>query len=367
MNKKVIHDIAFFNGNQGSLVFGSESVNSYVKISCSDPDALISLIRQFDGNRTLEEIRSFCTEQKINIDLDKLIQVMSQKGLFEGDDVSERSEIQMLGIKVFMKELPLKKEHISRLPLLLTGLVIALLMTSALAVCLMHLPELPHLFNRELLKYRDSYLLGIGVTLLVSVAVLLLHELGHCLAAGICGIPIHRIGMYLYLGVLPKWFISFRGIRVAKDSRKIFVFCGGILMNIAMILTAAACYLLNPSFEAAKCIIVSNLFMILNCLVPFSLTDGYFIFSTAFHVDNIRREMFRCMQNVRKLRFSQTKLPMLAYILVNLIFWVYKIYLFYLWIWISLTDISKYGRIVVCLIAVIHVALLIRTIRKTKL
>lgn len=367
MNKKVIHDIAFFNGNQGSLVFGSESVNSYVKISCSDPDALISLIRQFDGNATLEEIRSFCSEQKIDIDLDKLIQVMSQKGLFEGENASAFSEIQMLGIKVFMKELPLKKERASRLPFLLTSLVIVLIMTGALAVCLMHLPELPQLFNRELLKYRDSYLLGIGVTLLVSLAVLLLHELGHCLAASICGIPIHRIGLYLYLGVLPKWFISFRGIRVAKDRQKIFVFCGGILMNIAMILTAAACYLISPSFEAAKSIIVSNLFMILNCLVPFSLTDGYFIFSTFFHVDNIRHEMFRCIQDVRKLRFSRIKLPMLAYILINLVFWCYKVYLFYLWIWISLTDISKYGRIVVCIIAAVHVTLLIRTIRKTKL
>ena len=205
------------------------------------------------------------------------------------------------------------------------------------------------------------------MTLLVSIAVLLLHELGHCLAAGICGIPIHRIGLYLYLGILPKWFISFRGIRIAKDYHKLFVFCGGILMNISMILTTAACYLINPSFEAAKCIIVSNLFMILNCLVPFSLTDGYFIFSTVFHVDNIRHEMFRCMQDVRKLRFSQIKLTMLAYILISLIFWGYKIYLFYLWVWISLTDISKYGRIVVCIIAIVHVTLLIRTVRKTKL
>ena len=142
LNKKVIHDIAFFNGNQGSLVFGSESINSYVKITCSDSDALISLIRQFDGNRTIEEIQSFCREQKINIDLDKLIEVMSQKGLFEGENAYAPSEIQMLGIKVFMKEMAVKKERISRQLLLMIGLVIVLIMTSAIAVCLMHLSAL---------------------------------------------------------------------------------------------------------------------------------------------------------------------------------------------------------------------------------
>ncbi len=131
-----------------------------------------------------------------------------------------------------------------------------------------------------------------------------------------------------------------------------------------MIFVMCAALIIFPQFEIGKCIIVSCMFMILNCLIPFSLTDGYFIFSTLIRTDNIRDLMFRFIRNIGKKKFTKKSIMLIFYILVNFAFWIYKIYMFYFWIWNAFASVNRYGIIVVTAIASVHLCLMIRAIRK---
>lgn len=364
MTKQIIDDIGYYNITNKSMIVGSLSKNEFVKVTCSEPTALIDMIKLFDGKTEINVISEYCVAHKINIDLEQLIAVFSQRGLFVDETPKMSSEIQKLGFKIFLKEFSYKKDKKLSWIAILSGILTALITLVSVVFCVINFDSFIQLFNRELLRYKNSYLLGIGVTLCVSIAVLLFHEAGHCLAASLCKISIHRIGLYLYLGFMPKWFISFRGIRVAENRKKIFVFSAGSLINLSMIFVMCAALIIFPQFEIGKCIIVSCMFMILNCLIPFSLTDGYFIFSTLIRTDNIRDLMFRFIRNIGKKKFTKKSIMLIFYILVNFAFWIYKIYMFYFWIWNAFASVNRYGIIVVTAIASVHLCLMIRAIRK---
>lgn len=361
---KVVDDLSFFSNNSNSVVLGSLSKNEYIKVNCSNKDLIRSIIMMFDGDHTDDDIIKYCEDRKVKIDIPKLKSELVNKGLFEGAELSNRkkNEMEMLGIKVFLKSFPYNREFA---PKKLVSIMMKLFyVTSAvfLLYILFHLHNISDLFQEDLLKYKDSYVLGMVYTLLISFAVLLLHEFGHCIIAYINGIQIHKIGLYLYIGILPKWFINFRGIRVADKKLKLKVFSGGIFFNLELIILSCFLYSFYGDYELLKCLIVSNLFMILNCLIPFTLTDGYFIFSTIFNIDNLRKKMFESMSDLIHFRVSLKKTNIYLFLLINIIFYLYRIFLFYYWLLVSLLEMTNYAYVIIGLLVGVHMTMLIRRI-----
>ena len=77
---------------------------------------ILVTIKLFDGKTEINVISEYCVAHKINIDLEQLIAVFSQRGLFVDETPKMSSEIQKLGFKIFLKEFSYKKDKKLSLP-----------------------------------------------------------------------------------------------------------------------------------------------------------------------------------------------------------------------------------------------------------
>lgn len=366
MDKKtLLPDVTYNISESGALIVGSASTNEYVKINCTNKEVVIDVLKMFDGNHSTLEIANYCCNNNIAIDMQHLEEVLTQRGLFLNTKKNKsNNEIELLGLKVFLKEFEYIPEYVAPKVVKIMCGIILLIDIIAVVLCAINYANVISIFKSDLLLYNDSYILGFGMTLGISTITLVMHECGHCLAALNRNVQIHKAGLFLYLGFIPKWFINFRGLRISKKSTKIQVFLGGVVLNVSCILIACSLYSYIDCADLIKCFIMSNLLMILNCMIPFSLTDGYFIFSTVFNVENLRIEMVNCLKN--KKVTVRNKSGFIIYSLMSVIFWIYKLYVFYYWIYCILTELMLPAIGIILVLLFLHILLMNYNMKKKR-
>lgn len=365
MNSKkiLLPDVSYKISELGVLIIGSISVNQYVKINSTNAEAIISVLKMFDGTHEDEFIEEYCQENNIHLNLSQLIGTLSERGLFEGMEIDKtNNEIELLGMKIFLKEYDYIQDYKTSISIRIYISIFWFINVVALILCFINYKYVFHIFNTNLLKYKGSYIMGMGITFVISTITLVLHEIGHCLMAANNNIQIHKIGLFLYLGFIPKWFINFRGIRVASKLEKISVFLGGVIFNFSniVIVCALAVYINND--DLVRCFIVSNLLMILNCMIPFSLTDGYFLFSSLFNIDNLRIGMLNSIFSRES--SGEKKSGVIFYYILSILFWLYKTFILYYWLYCGLKEIKFAAEIIIIIVFFIHTLLLINNMKK---
>lgn len=363
--RKILEDIEFYSEDSDSLIFGSRSINEYVKVKCSNIDIIKNIILLFDGAHSEMQIEEYCAENHVKINLEKLITEIDRKCLFEDSNAQgpSKEEIKMLGIKVFDKQFA--DRQITSGSKVASYIIACINISIVLSMIylIFRFDLIKEIFSKNLLMYKDSYINGMLVTFGMSLIVLVIHECGHILFACRYHLQIERFGLYLYIGIMPKWFFKFRGIQVAPRKQRELVFLGGVYFNFFLIILA--CILSSfLDVDLVRTFILSNFLMIINCLLPFSLTDGYFLFSNLLHIENLRNAMFRSIFQFLKLKINKKNIGVFIYFIINVCIYSYKIILYYLWLFRSLNEITIYTPIIIGLCTCIHLCVLLKAITK---
>lgn len=356
--KKLINGIEVYKEDEDHVLIGNTILNQYIRLHTSNKECLEDLLMQYDGVNDRKTIDEYCKKHNIMINLDVLERQMQIKGMFETDQEETKNEIESLGIKIFLFVFNEKKHEKLQKFCKVISAIVFFLFCSSLIYVLINVDLATSFFDENLLKYRNSYSLGIVTTIICSYIILFMHETAHIVVGYSEGLSLHKIGLYLYLGFIPQWFVSFRGIWKAKRGSKIKIYCAGITLNFLIVIICCIISKYYSGTELLKSIAVGSLFMGINSLFPFNLTDGYFLFSALLKRDNLRHDMIVEINEFLHFKFKKEKTSVYFYTLINVFFYVIKLYFCYYWLYKILLEYTEQAFFLVGIAAVFHVGIL---------
>lgn len=180
------------------------------------------------------------------------INELRKNGFFLNEETEKRmnNEIDIVSIKLFEKKF--SNYIVSDRSVIISKWIITLCNICLLSIFFysaFHWEAVTKIFNLNILTYKSSYLSAFLITFVLSAVSLFLHEFGHVLFGIYNRLGIEKIGVYLYLGFMPKWVIKFRSLQIAPKRDKLTM-----LKNIKKLST----------LKLSRDSIVMNLYMCIN-------------------------------------------------------------------------------------------------------
>ena len=132
------------------------------------------------------------------------------------------------------------------------------------------------------------------------VAVLAIHELGHCFIARCVDVEIDNVSLGWFF-IYPLVLVQYLGLNLEKQSKKIMVMAGGIYFNLIMAFLGIVLKILFQEQVSGAVIdiwISANISTIITNLGLFGMTDGYFIVTTLIGIMDIRLKGYKYLNMI---------------------------------------------------------------------
>lgn len=315
--KPKIRDDIFFNdlfatGNDGYCVVGCKGNDSQLMIKMNKLKAFKELMRQFDGTYTIEELIDKTRHDEK--DFTQIVQMCYDKGFFEEQDEIERfNEVERLSFRVLRYDFKDFSEKTQRrcdkLVSCFRIIFLSALLLSVYAVA-KNIDIISKLTIRTVISISGNGWIGVvlgyiviqGLSLLMGI----IHEVAHVVASLKNGGRPHYIAFVLYMGFMPMAYLKQKNIYALKRKEILEILFAGVIMNLFLFMLFGNLYLWTES-NWAKILAVTNIRLALINLVPFSLTDGYFIFSILSKRPNLRMNFFHLLAYPNEIRCYDKK------------------------------------------------------------
>lgn len=172
------------------------------------------------------------------------------------------------------------------------------------------------MLNQNLVAYMSASFVAfssikrfdIVMIVLLSLACLSLHEVGHMITARHYGVNVPEIGVMLYF-LIPCAYTNITGINLLKSKgKRLIVLLSGTLVNIGLI---GICYLImalsNSPYVGMYCLalIIVNLGTIFMNTMVFIKFDGYYMMETILDEPKLRENAIGHIINLTKIVFSR--------------------------------------------------------------
>lgn len=143
---------------------------------------------------------------------------------------------------------------------------------------------------------------------MISSVSLILHEMAHAVAGSKMGLPIKTAHLAVFAYTTFACYVKLAGIYFLKPGKRILIWVAGSFMNLFLISTATLLFGLfgEQGQLFLSVVIVSNISIIVSAVVPFYISDGYFILSTICKAPNLRKNIFKNLKEFfleRKIHF----------------------------------------------------------------
>lgn len=338
---KAVPDIEkWFYWNKGGrniYVIGNKEIDKYFMAPENGVNMLHDLILHMDGTKSIAELESYAKETYHTIiPIDDLVKKLMRAGLLEGTDAERRNELDVFSKKLFsykFKTFSLaKKKKLSHLWDVMVLLILALIV-SALITLFLKPGECKTYYNQSF-RFKDSYLYGAVISCFISIVNIICHEYAHAVSSVKFGLQPSEFAMILYGGYQFEWLVKIKGMYTVQRKYRILIMLAGVIANLALLslslLIGIWCPLSDIQTQLFSKFMVTNIFMIIACITPFSISDGYYVISQLFKTSNLRRQMFQ-MMNFKNRKKGQMKPFNLVYSLISIgmIFYSFAITIFW--------------------------------------
>lgn len=156
---------------------------------------------------------------------------------------------------------------------------------------------------------------------LIPLLIILWHEFGHISAAYQQSIKDMRVEVGTFL-IFPTLYVNMNPIQRLTSRQWVMVDFGGFYFQMILGIGLMAYYHLSPS-EFANITIYGNLIGILYNLIPYRISDGHWLYSDFFGIDNLNTQVGRIWKTLFALhlpRFKEIRLPIRLYFVWNSLF-----------------------------------------------
>lgn len=316
--KPKVRDDIYFNdlfctGNSGYYIVGSLNNESQVLINTDKISAFKNLLKVLNGENTLSEL---CKSGYGDMEeLNKVIILCYNKGLFtESEKIEKFNEAERLSVKLFrhnFKEFSASAHDICKRTVWAFRVLFLLVFVATVYSVLTHLSCISNLTIRTVIslggKKWINVILGYILIQLFTILMGILHEASHAVVSLKNDCQPNYISFVLYMGFMPMAYVMQKSIYSIKKEKILEILFAGVIMNffLFMIFTDIFIYTNN---NICRLLAVTNLRLALINLVPFSLTDGYFIFSILLKKPNLRMNFFRFLAYPKEIKKFDLKI-----------------------------------------------------------
>lgn len=286
-----------FERPSGSIFcIGSIELDRYIQVPESQLDRLLVAIDLIDGTRTICQIQTELESAGNGISAQQLIKLLSNAGLIENLNTSphmheiNRLSIPLGSIKIdrVVSWLQPIARHVIKFASIFSILIILL----ALVLFL-----IGYIKPDDLFKHKSSYINGVIISSILLIPAFAIHETAHAFVAMQYKLFPKRVYFTLYFGFIPMVFLKIPGIYTVSRDKRILIMAAGVSANFTLAMLSAivgrmlAINYLN-NFAAA------NIQMAIFNLLPFALSDGYFIAMNLLQTPNLRMDMFKRLASI---------------------------------------------------------------------
>jgi|GEM_PF-4297768 len=260
--------------SKGKIIIGVSGCDKYITIPQDKKEIYERLLGQMNGTNSIQDIsnRLNINYEVVEVIVKKLFSVGFLVGLSK--EKSHNDYTDMMTKNIVKKDLEIKKIYnIAKIFILFTVFVTL--------VCY---------FGKYDLYVGGFFKIYVWINIFMT-PVLVMHEFGHSIAAYIFGIKKCRITVGLYGMVMPNIYISYLEIYKLEKKKLLVLLLAGVIMNAVMALVFFALYIGSRN-NLFLIITISNIRAIIYNLIPFGLTDGYFVFSIISKKPNIRKKLY---------------------------------------------------------------------------
>lgn len=308
-------------GNKEIILFGSKSMDSYVKLSEKSIDYARFIIEMMRKEAPKEVIACEMKEKypELRIDLDSFISKLADAGLIVGSKKIFDDEMELVGITIFQKKFSLIEK--ANLPISIIAIVYHVFSKALIWIPLLLFVSFLIIglkgFDFVLTQHSgfDHYIFN-GIALVVmTVLCFILHECGHAVAAIGNGVKLKDFSLGVYLGIIPTFYFRYYNLKTAPSLTKLKIVTAGVYSNLLLaLLSFIVSCLVNPPlsgllFEFSTL----NILMILGNAMPMRLSDGYYAISLIIGKFDIRISLWRNILGLGN--GARLPLPMLLYFL----------------------------------------------------
>lgn len=310
--KKTISKITLFEARQPIYALYIKETDRFIVLPEEKIDNIINISKISDGNNTIETIADTNkTDSKVTM---QSIVMMYKLHLFDENNESQQfSEVTMLSKKMFNFPLVFSDRIGTFFYYVYWGILTALVLGFGIFALTNDFLTPEHVQNNI------SRFNGIGylLSLVLNVPIFVIHEFAHVATA--CKYRLNkglRIHTALYLYFFPYVYVKIPGLYTLKRHERIHVLVSGVAANIMLgILFISVNSITDQSIFIS--LALSNFQIALVNLMPFNLTDGYFICSNLLKRVNLRKKYFTFISNIgKKKSFTADKVEK-SYLIVS--------------------------------------------------
>lgn len=277
---------SFFNKE---LVFiGSKQNDATLKISKSMIPLMNLFIKIVDGTKSKSEIKSILIDSGYDVSAEDLLNIFANSGLLKDEKKRENNEIKIVGkkfIKIDFKPYSNKYQNVFKF---LVNTYCVLLLISFIALCWVLGTHNSIITVRECFDIRSAGIIAI----VINVVFIIFHELGHITYALANNIIIDSFEVRLQWGVMPLIFVKYRNLYFIKPQIRLKLILSGIAIHLLFFIASLALALVTNNI-IVKAILINNFYNIINNILPYQLTDGYFAVCTLLNKYNLRINALR--------------------------------------------------------------------------
>ncbi len=318
----------FENAAQEIYCVGTIESDNYLKIDKGKLEFMKTLLNITDGEKTIDEIDRTLSSIYAVSSYRQFFTMLGEYGLLKNYNLNRKSDMSIFSINLF--QINIKKFCISirrYVPALLAifkmsyififSLFLALIITNSIDITTMFETKNNSSFQTLILIF---------IYIVPSIVV---HELSHMIVAINHNLTPKYIKYSLYMLIYPIIYVVIPGIYFLKREERIWVLSAGVIWNSFFMFV---CIVVGNIFDLdlLKILAYSNLILIVINLIPFFLSDGYFILSNILKTSNMRKDftlfiMSFTNKNIDRKKLFSNKFS-IFYILMSLIFLIYGMY-----------------------------------------
>lgn len=374
---KIIEDKSIF-GKQEYYVLACEDKEKYIKIPKNKLKYVQKIIKLFDGSSTLSNVQSKVEDElKCKVDIDAFYKILVNNGFIENEQrgiISNEIDIMSKEIvKVILKPQSKKIKGIAKAIKKLFIALYSILIFFSIIVAIKNFNVLNLGNTKQLYKYNNSASAGFIYLTIMSGFSLIAHELSHIIVALSLGKDVYKVSFNLYSGCMPIVYIKVKGINTLKNVEKIQIVMAGLVTNLAIAFVSlgiASLGGIDSSFrDMCKIVAISNFIAIVTNLSPFSLTDGYFLFSILLNKFNVRTYIIKYMffKNKAYKISKKERRVYFIYFIASLIAIAYMFLFMARWIFLAWYDAhSIFTKIFVAIVTVLPCIGIVDILKKLK-
>lgn len=293
-----INDI-YTNEEKGYYIIGCYSNDSFFLVKEEKIKYYMNLFSFLNGEYTIEELEQLGLGSKIN--LEKLVSKLKYYGLIEGYDKKEIfSEVNIMTLNIYEKKVSFKNDKIKKYSDILVNnygkcICTLLIILSVMIFLLSYKNRLFKLWDMtRYINISEQYngVVCYLIILLFTPLALIIHEVGHRIVGIKNDLYEGKIAIVMFMYIIPLMYVKQKNIYSLKRKRIIQVIISGVASNLLIgILSLVVALITNNIFVFYFA--MANLKLIFINLLPFSLSDGYFLLSVILRIPNIRMYMYQ--------------------------------------------------------------------------